>query len=417
MEPIPEDRELPMSARTVASKSLLREVYTSEQVDTIVRTVPQSSVPDSWDFVDQPVDPEMASYYVTEPLGPSSARGSTYQYSYESHYDQPPGDDGDVYDASDYVHYADPSVSTNIEPNIERHSTQTQKVTRVTKVTTTRSVRQVPVAGEGTDDYYFDPDGNALPISGNHESVTYDENSMMALEQQMESTSLRQPPAIQSYDDQVSAYAAPGAPGAPQVVDVDTTQVTLVWLRPDYDGDAGPIDGYQVQVKRPQDSHWQPAHAGFIAETQCTISNLAPNGENQFRVLARNAAGLGHPSTPSPLVQLRPRYDTVGSSLHAAPERPGVPYPPGRPQVVGVDGDRALIAWDPPVVQTSIAPVAGFQVEYRVAGTSNWVASNDFLVTECRHEVLGLRPNGDYEFRVLARNADGLSEPSASSGL
>lgn len=38
MEPIPEDRELPSSAgRTVASKSLLREVYTSEQVDTIVR--------------------------------------------------------------------------------------------------------------------------------------------------------------------------------------------------------------------------------------------------------------------------------------------------------------------------------------------------------------------------------------------
>lgn len=29
----------------------------------------------------------------------------------------------------------------------------------------------------------------------------------------------------------------------------------------------------------------------------------------------------------------------------------------------------------------------------------------------------GLRPNGEYEFRVLAKNADGLSEPSQSSGF
>ncbi len=64
----------------------------------------------------------------------------------------------------------------------------------------------------------------------------------------------------------------------------------------------------------------------------------------------------------------------------------GVPYPPGRPQVLAVDGDRALIVWDPPVVQTTAAPVAGYQVEYRVAGTNNWVASNDFLIPDCRHE-------------------------------
>lgn len=83
----------------------------------------------------------MASYYVTEPLGATSARGSSYQYSYESHYDQPPVDDelldhgggatGDVFNAADYAQYHqhDPTLSpTGIDAQLERHSTQTQRV-------------------------------------------------------------------------------------------------------------------------------------------------------------------------------------------------------------------------------------------------------------------------------------------------
>ncbi|VDM71060.1 unnamed protein product [Strongylus vulgaris] len=36
----------------------------------------------------------MATSYVTESLvGPASARGSSYTYTYESHYDNPPDDD------------------------------------------------------------------------------------------------------------------------------------------------------------------------------------------------------------------------------------------------------------------------------------------------------------------------------------
>uniref|UniRef100_A0A914S0H8 Uncharacterized protein n=1 Tax=Parascaris equorum TaxID=6256 RepID=A0A914S0H8_PAREQ len=60
----------------------------------------------------------MASTYVTEALaGPTSARGSTYSYTYESHYDEPP-------------HESEEEVNPYAvgDSEVERLSTQTQKV-------------------------------------------------------------------------------------------------------------------------------------------------------------------------------------------------------------------------------------------------------------------------------------------------
>ncbi len=64
--------------------------------------------------------------------------------------------------------------------------------------------------------------------------------------------------------------ALPSAPGVPQAVDVDSTEVTIVWLRPDRDGDLGQVEGYQIQYHKTEDPQWHPAHAGLIQDTQCT---------------------------------------------------------------------------------------------------------------------------------------------------
>ncbi|VDM66077.1 unnamed protein product, partial [Strongylus vulgaris] len=93
-----------------------------------------------------------------------------------------------------------------------------------------------------------------------------------------------------------------------------------------------------------------------------------------------------------------------------------VPLSPGRPAVISVDGHRATIEWSPPTLDPKSAPLAGYQVEYRVYGTVDWMVANDTLVQECSYTVENLRPNGVYEFRVRGRNADGLGAPSRSSG-
>uniref|UniRef100_F1KQH5 Juxtamembrane domain-associated catenin n=1 Tax=Ascaris suum TaxID=6253 RepID=F1KQH5_ASCSU len=428
MEPIPEE-ELELagltSTRTVKreQKSRLTEVYTSEQVDTLVSTVPESAVPDSWKLANEEVyiDPSMASTYVTEALaGPTSARGSTYSYTYESHYDEPP-------------HESEEEVNPYAvgDSEVERLSTQTQKITRVTKVTTTRSVRQLPIMSSETN-FYFDAEGSPMPIgdvsSSIYENVPYSDSELLALGIDLtreKSSGTRgssydtPPPAPNNaYESEIyggttsAQYDVPGCPGVPQVTHVGSHDVELAWLRPDSDGRAGPLIGYQVEIRRVGTTEWAPAHDFLIKDTSCRITNLDPMAEYEFRVLAANSAGFGLSSAASAIVQLRPRFDDSSSPIG---EWRGTA--PGRPYVSAMDTDRVTIEWAPAIADPDSAPVAGYQIEYRPAGTVDWIQSNDYLVVACHYEVQNLRPNGEYEFRVRARSADGLSEPSPPSGI
>ncbi|RCN46229.1 fibronectin type III domain protein [Ancylostoma caninum] len=131
-------------------------------------------------------------------------------------------------------------------------------------------------------------------------------------------------------------------------------------------------------------------------------------GEVQFRVSAAGPGGFGPPSMSSIPVTVPMELSERGTT--------GIPLPPGRPAVVSVDGHRATIEWTPPAVDPKSAPLAGYQVEYRVYGTVDWMVANDALIPDCSYTVDNLRPNGVYEFRVRGRNADGLGSPSRSSG-
>uniref|UniRef100_A0A1I7XG00 Uncharacterized protein n=1 Tax=Heterorhabditis bacteriophora TaxID=37862 RepID=A0A1I7XG00_HETBA len=160
MEPIPEegnevDGEWTINANSGCRTISKREIFTSEQVDTLVSTVPKDAVPADWVVENEVVDPRilliicrysMATSYITESLaGPASARGTSYTYTYESHYDNPPDvDDEDFLRLDSGSHH------------------QTQKVTRVTKITTTRSVKQIPVDSP-YGDIFFDASGQPTP--------------------------------------------------------------------------------------------------------------------------------------------------------------------------------------------------------------------------------------------------------------
>jgi hypothetical protein len=45
-------------------------------------------------------------------------------------------------------------------------------------------------------------------------------------------------------------YFTPSAPGMPQVIDIDSQEISLAWLRPDHDGSAGPVVGYRVKMMK-----------------------------------------------------------------------------------------------------------------------------------------------------------------------
>lgn len=110
--------------------------------------------------------------------------------------------------------------------------------------------------------------------------------------------------------------------------------VTLAWSMPDYEGDYGPIHGYQIQCRRAEDSDWrivcphlitEPRYTGkaikiFISSdySYCSlVYALEPNGRYEFRALGKNAAGFGEPSSPSPMVQLRSKYSHIQKQRQA----------------------------------------------------------------------------------------------------
>ncbi|VDK75194.1 unnamed protein product [Litomosoides sigmodontis] len=380
MEPIPEeDHELTSfsPAHTVKheKKSRLTEVYTSEQVDTRVSTIPQSAVAEAWKLRKKDEQSILPSTYLSETLaGATSARGSTYSYTYESHYDEPPDETSPDVRLLNKEHNGD----------IERHSSQTKKITRVTKVTTTRSVRHLPVASQEAE-YFFDADGSPLPITRTTPFHEHDEDISYRRDVAYDAR-LPEPSSF----NETECYAlqdVPSAPGIPEITDVTSYDIGLTWQCPDTQGRAGCIIGYQVEICEVGTSNWYLAHEDLIKENRFRIKDLNPHSEYEIRVIAVNSAGRGMPSATSANVQLRLDYD-----LHSEFNN-WKGTAPGRPYVLLLDADRIVLEWAPAIANPGSAPVAGYEA------------------------ILNLKPNGEYEFRVIAKTADGSSEPSLSSGF
>ncbi|KAK6029571.1 hypothetical protein OSTOST_04319, partial [Ostertagia ostertagi] len=249
MEPIPEEGTedaaewtlSPTSSTGRRTTTRKREIFTSEQVDTLVSTVPKEIVPAEWVIENEVVDPMMATSYVTESLmGPTSARGSSYTYTYESHYDNPPEieDEEDRYAA------------------VEEGTThQTHKVTRVTKVTTTRS----PFS-----DIYFDASGLPTP------------SPVVELGAPIEDLGISRsapppaPPLGSRYVNMSEERDVPAAPSAPDVVGTAIGEVTLTWSAPlQRPGDRS-ILGYQIELREFPDGDWERAHDQLLRDTTCT---------------------------------------------------------------------------------------------------------------------------------------------------
>ncbi|CAD6198887.1 unnamed protein product, partial [Caenorhabditis auriculariae] len=191
----------------------------------------------------------------------------------------------------------------------------------------------------------------------------------------------------------------PTAPQGPlRIEDISPDCCTLHWLPPVSDG-GSPVTNYIVEkLNLRGEPRWEKV-SSFVRNLNYTVGNLVEGDRYRFRVRAENQYGFSEPlENPDPITA---KYQF------------NVPDQPDAPTVRDMDSNWADIEWDPP--RDGGSKIIGYQVQFRDANSAKWINAHNNLVTELHTRVTALRNCGEYEFRVIAKNAAGFSKPSAPS--
>lgn len=114
-----------------------------------------------------------------------------------------------------------------------------------------------------------------------------------------------------------------------------------------------------------------------------------------FRVAAVNEEGQGPYSRPSDSVTIKDPYD--------------VPTQPGPIDINELTDTSCILSWKPPIRDNG-SPIIEYIIEQRFKSDPSFTRVDTLSpVTECFHKIEDLLTNGEYEFRVAARNQAGLS--------
>jgi ELWxxDGT repeat protein len=177
-----------------------------------------------------------------------------------------------------------------------------------------------------------------------------------------------------------------GTPGA--------ASVALSWVAPASNGGL-PINDYVVQYRRASVATWSTLADGVSAATNASVTGLVAGANYMFRVIARNDAGDGLPST----------------SIAAT-----VLTPPGAPTGLKAAGGagQAVLNWTAPASAGS-RPITDYVVEFRRASVAAWSVFADGVSTATTATVTGLVGGANYVFRVSARSTAGDGVPSTTA--
>uniref|UniRef100_A0A673AN08 Titin n=1 Tax=Sphaeramia orbicularis TaxID=375764 RepID=A0A673AN08_9TELE len=125
-------------------------------------------------------------------------------------------------------------------------------------------------------------------------------------------------------------------PGTPEATKITKDSVTIVWTKPEYDGGAK-VTGYIVEKKELPEGRWLKANFTNVIETEYVATGLVQDNQYEFRVIARNAAGVFSP----------PSYSTGPITAKDEIEPPRVSIDPEYTQTIVVNaGDNFKIDAD-----------------------------------------------------------------------
>lgn len=196
-----------------------------------------------------------------------------------------------------------------------------------------------------------------------------------------------------------SPFDPPGAPDTPRIAGYSSNSCSLEWDPPKECG-GKPITGYYVE-KRERGGDWVKVTNYPTPNTCYTVPDLREGNRYEFRVIAVNEAGPGKPSKPTePITAETQRLK---------------PSPPEAPKPDRITKDSVTLSWRPPKSDGG-AKIKGYIIQQKGKGDKDWKDVNEVPTPSLVHTVPNLKEGDEYQFRVIAVNDVGRSDPSKSTG-
>lgn len=174
---------------------------------------------------------------------------------------------------------------------------------------------------------------------------------------------------------------------------------TLKWKRPKDDG-GEPIEAYLVEKYDPDTGIWLPVGRTDGSAPEMNVDGLIPNHEYKFRVKAINKEGESEP------------LETLGTIIARDPYV--VPSQPGVPEPADWSANHIDLIWQEPASDGG-SPITGYIIEMKDKYTPMWEKALETTTPTPNATINGLIEGNEYQFRVVAVNKAGHSEPSEAS--
>jgi Immunoglobulin I-set domain/Fibronectin type III domain len=194
---------------------------------------------------------------------------------------------------------------------------------------------------------------------------------------------------------EINILGKPSQVGGPiEVSDVNKHGCKLKWQKPEDDGGC-PIDYYEIEKLDPLTGQWLPC--GKSSTPECTVTGLQEGKPYKFRVKAVNKEGESEPLETEKAIIAKNPFDEPGK--------------PGRPNPTDWDKDFVDLEWQKPASDGG-APIEKYIIQMRDKDKRNWVDACTVPGDRTKGKVTNVQEGHEYEFRVVAVNKAGPSEPS-----
>lgn len=198
----------------------------------------------------------------------------------------------------------------------------------------------------------------------------------------------------------VKVLDRPGPPVGPLELSNVTAETCLITWAPPTDDGGAEIQGYVIEKRESSRIVWTNVVSGLQA-IQYKVTKLIKGNEYIFRVMAVNKYGFGEPLDSEPTIADNPYV---------------VPDPPENPEVTSITKDSMVLMWQAPKSDGG-TPITNYNVERKDKIGLRWVKCNKKKIKDLQFKVTGLVHGHEYEFRINAENAAGVSAPSVMSPL